>query len=747
MDLYLFVLIVLFVFAVSYLIVGVSNDAVNFLNSAIGSKVAPRNVVLIVASLGILAGTTFSSGLMEVARKGIFNPDQFILPEIMVIFIAVMITNVVLLDLFNTFALPTSTTVSIVFALLGAAVSVATIKLSDNAESISELGTYINNDSAFVIIFGILLSVVIAFSAGAIFQFITRMIFTFDYEKRMKRYGALWGGVALTAITYFILIKGAKGSSIISADSQNWIKTHTELILLYNFIFWAVVLQITLLFTKINILKPIVLIGTFALALAFASNDLVNFIGVPLAGLSTYQIGLESANPLHQTMEALKAPTQTDTLLLLLAGAIMVGTLWISKKARSVTKTEVNLSRQTEGFERFESTALSRALVRMNISLLQVIKKVTPEPMQKFINGRIDSSMVQSKKKKDSPAFDLLRASGNLMVASMVISFATSLKLPLSTTYVTFMVAMGSSLSDKAWGRESAVYRITGVLTVIGGWFFTAFIAFTLAALMALIIFYWSLTAIIVLVLFAGYVVFRTHILHKNREKEEEELETAFYDGAINGLEALNNCMNDTKIYLNSVQNIMTTTYKGLKAENREVLKAAKKDTKKLKKQANVLISNIFSAVKSIPEDDVKKDRRYGKVIASIQSIYNNTKGINQNCVDHLENHHKKPTSQQLDELKKINDLLCIQMEESCNIFDNKDFSNLEKYSNSVTEFEQKLNEYDENQILRIKLGSSTTRGSLLYLGLLADNEALSNDISNLVSVCKKNYESYLKKN
>ncbi|KAB2845801.1 MAG: hypothetical protein F9K45_03210 [Melioribacteraceae bacterium] len=746
MDLYLVIVVILFLFAISDLVVGVANDAVNFLNSAIGSKVAPRYIIMIVASLGILIGTTFSTGLMEVARNGIIKPEQFYYHDVMIIFLSVMITDVILLDMFNTFGMPTSTTVSLIFELLGSAVAVSVVKIYSNAGTLAELGSYINTNKAIIIVFGILLSVVVAFSAGAIFQFLTRIIFTFDYQKRLKRYGALWGGAALTAITFFILIKGAKGSSIISPETQDWIKHHTEYLLLINFAVWAVILQLILWFTNYNILKPIVLIGTFALALAFAANDLVNFIGVPMAGLSSYQAGSQSPDQENLLMDVLNGPGETNTLLLLIAGGIMVLTLWFSKKANTVTKTEVNLGRQHEGFERFESTMLSRALVRMNIGLLNSVKKITPIPVQNFVTRRLDQNVLQSKKKKDQASFDLLRAASNLMVASMVISFGTSLKLPLSTTFVTFMVAMGTSFSDKAWGRESAVYRITGVLSVIGLWFFTAFIAFTASAVIATTVFYGGLYAIVGLMAIVTFTIYRSHILHSTKQKEEEELEAAYYEGSVNGLEAIKKCMNDSAIFLTTAGEVIELTYKGLKNEDREIIKKAKKDTKKLKKQTTVLISNIFNAVKNLQDEDEKKDRRYGKVIASIQSIYNDTKNINQKCFDHIDNNHKKPTNQQLDELKKINDLLNIQIIESGKIFTNKDFSSMEKFASAIEEFKQKLREFDENQLQRIKAGSSTTRGSLLYLGLLADSESLSNDIVELVSVCKKNYEGFSKK-
>lgn len=746
MDLYFVIVVILFLFAISDLVVGVANDAVNFLNSAIGSKVAPRYIIMIVASLGILIGTTFSTGMMEIARNGIINPEQFYYHDVMIIFLAVMITDVILLDMFNTFGIPTSTTVSLIFELLGSAVAVSAVKIFSNAGNLAELGEYINTDKAIVIVFGILLSVIVAFSTGALFQFITRIIFTFDYQKRLKRYGALWGGAALTAITFFILVKGAKGSSIISPETQDWIKHNTELLLFLNFAAWALILQLILWFTNYNILKPIVLIGTFALALAFAANDLVNFIGVPMAGLSSYQAGTQSFDKENLLMDVLNGPGETNTILLLIAGGIMVMTLWFSKKANTVTKTEVNLGRQHEGFERFESTMLSRALVRMNIGLLNSVKKITPLPVQNFVTRRLDQNVLETKKKKDQASFDLLRAASNLMISSMVISFGTSLKLPLSTTFVTFMVAMGTSFSDKAWGRESAVYRISGVLSVVGLWFFTAFIAFTASAVIASIIYYGGLVAIVGFMALVTFLIYRSHIMHTTKQKEEEELEAAYYEGAVNGLEAIKKCMNDSAIFLATAGEVIETTYKGLKNEDREIIKRAKKDTKKLKKQSSVLISNIFNAVKNLQDEDEKKDRRYGKVIASIQSIYNDTKNINQKCFDHIDNNHKKPTNQQLDELKKINDLLSVQIIESGKIFTNKDFSSIEKFGGIIEEFKQKLHEFDENQLQRIKAGSSTTRGSLLYLGLLSDSESLSNDIVELVNVCKKNYEGFLKK-
>ena len=522
MDIFYISVIILIGLAIFDLIVGVSNDAVNFLNSSIGSRVAPRHVIMIIASLGMLAGVTFSSGMMEVARKGIFHPQFFMMPELISIFLAVMLTDVLLLDAFNTFGLPTSTTVSIVFELLGAAVAVSLMKIYAAGDSFATLANYINTAKAFAIIMGILLSVVIAFFFGVVAQFMSRLIFTFDYMSRLKRYGGLWGGLALSVITYFILIKGAKGTSFLTPEAVSWIKTHTWTILSANLVFFAIIFQILTTFTKINILKPIVLVGTFALAMAFAANDLVNFIGVPLAGMSAYNVAMATADPLNAPMEALQEKVHTETFLLLIAGTIMVVTLWISRKARTVTKTEVSLGRQDEGIERFESSAISRIIVRMIYTLYGSVTRLIPIPVKRAFSDRMDPGAYVPVPKTDekAPSFDLFRASVNLMVASAVVSFATSLKLPLSTTYVTFMVAMGTSLSDQAWGRESAVYRVTGVLTVIGGWFFTAFVAFTVSLIFAFIISFFKLPAIFGLLLLAVILIVNSYRWHFKKEEE-----------------------------------------------------------------------------------------------------------------------------------------------------------------------------------------------------------------------------------
>src|SRR6056297_3298054 len=573
---YLIIVVILFALAISDLIIGVSNDAVNFLNSAIGSKVAPRHVIMIIASVGIIIGTTFSSGMMEVARKWIFHPDQFYFSEIMIIFLAVMLTDILLLDIFNTLALPTSTTVSIVFELLGSAVAVSLVKINRLGVSLAEMSNYINTAKALAIIAGILLSVIVAFTVGSIIMYFTRLVFSYNYKRTFKYFGSIWGGIAITAITYFILIKGAKGTSFLTDATAEWIKTNATLIILYSFIGWTLLLQLLYWLVRFDSLKLVVLVGTFALAMAFAGNDLVNFIGVPLAGLKSYQAFIADpvSDPNGLLMTALTGKAKANTVLLLIAGLVMVVTLWLSRKARRVTETEVNLSRQSSGSERFGSSMLSRTLVKAALDMDTAVGKIIPKKVNKFLKKRFDTSEYQKsiKDQKDMPSFDMVRASVNLTVASVLIAFATSLKLPLSTTYVTFMVAMRSSLADKAWGRESAVYRITGVITVIGGWFFTAFVAFTAAFLIAVAISYGGNIAILLLVLLAFFFVVKTHALHKKRSSEKAKQDLLLAE-EVGEQTIRTKCTSQVNSMLDAVIKVFNETLLGLANEDRKALK------------------------------------------------------------------------------------------------------------------------------------------------------------------------------
>ena len=521
MDIYLVFVVILFALAASDLVVGVSNDAVNFLNSSIGSKVGKRWLIMIVASAGILLGVLLSSGMMEVARKGIFNPSYFSFSQVMVIFMAVMMTDILLLDLFNTFGLPTSTTVSIVFELLGAAVVVSIFHLVQTGQDLSALAEYINTSKATLIIAGIFLSIIVAFSVGLIAQFGSRMLFSFNYEKMLKKYGAFWGALAMSILGFFIINKGLKGASFATPDLINWIQSHSWVIMGGNFILWAAILKVIQNFTKFNILRFIVLSGTFSLALAFASNDLVNFIGVPIAGFQSYNswTGTESI-PSQFMMDSLSGAVSTPTYLLLIAGVIMITTLWTSKKARTVSATELNLARQGEGKERFKPLWIAKVIVKLNITVGDWIYSKLPNNLKK----RIEKNYKRSTKSfdPDAPQFDLVRAAVNLTMASMIIVLATSYKLPLSTTYVSFMVAMGTSLADRAWGRESAVQRVSGVINVIGGWFMTALIAFSVSGIFALIILKFEVAGVLCIFALLGITIFYTFRIHSKKSQTQE---------------------------------------------------------------------------------------------------------------------------------------------------------------------------------------------------------------------------------
>lgn len=734
METYLILVVILFVLATSDLIVGVANDAVNFLNSSLGSKVAPRHIILIVASLGVVVGTLFSSGMMEVARSGFFNPKMFTLNEVMVIFLGVMFTDVLLLDLFNTFGLPTSTTVSLVSSLLGGSVVLGLIKLSQSGKGIELLGEYINTARALGIFSAILLSVVVSFIAGAIVQYFSRLIFTYNLEKTLKRYGAIWGALALTSITYFIFVKGAKGTTFLSSDTISWISNHTILVLAINFVFWAVILQLLLWFTKINILRPIVLIGTFSLALAFAANDLVNFIGVPLAGLSSYQIASQSSDPLGMTMDALLEPAKTNNFILIISGLVMVATLWFNKKARTVTKTEINLGRQFDGYEKFESSVLARNIVRISMAIGQAIKRKVPENIYKRIERRFDSSQIDYSKfdKRDRPAFDFLRATVNLMVASSLISLGTAYKLPLSTTYVTFMVAMSTSFSDRAWGRESAVYRVSGVLTVITGWFLTAFLAFTSTGILSLLMYYGGLPVTIIIVALALFLVVRSNLLHKKREKKSSKLESAAISDEKTAL--LDNLVDDVKEFLSNAHNIYDDVYSGLINENRKKLKKAVKESKDLEEHGSLIMGKLLQGAITIEDTFNNENLLLGKTVSSIRDVSASLHDISKLCFDHVDNNHSGLAKEQKEDFKVLKNLITSAFDLVASKFSKKDLSKLEDLQDKILEMRKSINELDRHQISHIKKGSSKIRTNLLFMNIIFKTESISTNVSEIIN-------------
>ena len=737
MELYVVALGILFALAIMDLMVGVSNDAVNFLNSAVGSRVAPRHTILLVASLGILLGVTFSSGMMEVARKGIFHPRFFSMPELIAIFLAVMLTDVLLLDLFNTFGLPTSTTVSLVFGLLGAGVAVSVAKIIQNGQSMILLADYINTGKVMAIIGGILLSVGVAFICGAAAQFATRLLFTFDFSKRLRRYGALWGGMALALITFFILIKGASGASFMSAETVAWVATHTWTILLICLVCFAFILQILMLLIHINILKLIVLAGTLALAMAFAANDLVNFIGVPLAGLQAFTVARGTANPMTAPMDALQQPIVTNTYFLLAAGVLMVATLWVSRKAQTVTRTEVNLGRQEEGVERFDSSQLSRIILRMAMGLFSVVRLAIPVSLQRRIQRRLDPGGYRPQPGYDGvvPDFDLLRASVNLMVSSALISWATSMKLPLSTTYVTFMVAMGSSLSDQAWGFESAVFRITGVLMVIGGWFFTALVAFTLALGFAFAIHYLGGIAIAALPLIFIVVIVRNFRVHRTRETAVKELELLDLKRVTDAEYAIRTCFEHSGRYLAVVHDKLSACFDGILTQDRRLLKKLRHETSKIQKWSNTIVANIFKTLRLLHREQAKGAGKYAQVISALQEIAESLRDLILRCHVHTSNQHAGLLPVQKKELQLVRKHVEGLLAETSHIMlSGEPFKYREVVAHYV-ELKQLSQDLDRNQIERIRAGLSKTRLSILFYSINNDCLKISEQVLKLLTI------------
>ncbi len=725
MNIYVIFIIVLFILAISDLIVGVSNDAVNFLNSSIGSKVAPVYIIFMIASLGVFVGATFSGGMMEIARSGIFNPGEFYFSEIMIIFLAVMITDVILLDSFNTIGLPTSTTVSLVFELLGAAVAISAFKIISSGESVADLATYINTGKALAIITGILISVIIAFTAGSLIQFFTRLIFSFSYEKYMKYLGGLYGGVALTVIIYFLIVKGAKGVSFMTPDTLAWIENNTLRILLFSLVGFTVILQILVTVFRINILKIVVLAGTFSLAMAFAGNDLVNFIGVPLAGYDSFRNFAASPEFQPDTflMEGLAGPVKTPPLFLLAAGIIMVVTLITSRKARTVSNTEVNLARQETGDERFSSTLVSRSVVHGALGFSKTLNKIIPKKVEDFIERRF--SQPKSKKRQTGASFDLLRASVNTIVASILIASGTSLKLPLSTTYVTFMVAMGTSLADRAWGRESAVYRVSGVMTVIGGWFFTAIIAFTAAFLIASFLNWGGILAIIAALAIALFIVVKTNFIHKKiieKQNKKDEFEDI---PILTGENILEKCNYSIINISESASRLYTSSITNLIRENRKKMKKVLKDVKDLNIQTKELKYNLYPTLKKLEEQYIETGQYYVQILDYLREIAHCVDFIADPVYQHLDNNHPPLHIEQIKDLEDLAGSVKSFFDEIIRIMKKHNYRDLKKLIEQQHSILEKIVRMKKKLIRLVKSESVGTRNTMLYLNLLTESKNL----------------------
>jgi len=735
-NIYLFMLVALAVLAVLDIIVGVSNDAINFLNSAIGSKAISLRTIMIVASLGIFIGAVFSSGMMEVARKGIFNPSEFYFDEIMIIFMAVIITDILLLDFFNTLGLPTSTTVSIVFNLLGASVVMSVFKiLGSESQTLADLGVYINTEKAITIISGILLSVLISFSVGALVQWMSRIIFTFQFEKKIKNFGALFGGIALTSITYFIFIKGLKGTPYYS-ELSGFLKNNELLIIALAFV---ILTGFSYLFQKISdksILIVIILVGTFGLALAFAGNDLVNFIGVSMAAYHSYEAwSVSGIDASLFSMESLDKKVPAEPFLLFLAGGIMVVTLWFSKKARNVAETEIGLSRQYDTHEKFNPNFFSRVIVNLFFKSSSGLGALLPNTVHQKIEKsfeRNNTSLVNKDQSIDAPAFDMIRASVNLMVAGVLISIATAMKLPLSTTYVTFMVAMGTSLADRAWGRESAVYRVAGVVNVIGGWFLTAIGAFMASGVVVFLIRWDKKTMIPALLLLTLILLARNFLKHRNKEsqvnhKELKKSESSTVQGIIS--ESADNIVNvisrTSKIYSNFLN--------GLSTQNSDLLKKSKKGVAKLDSEIEELRDNIFFLIKSLDETSVRGSNFYIIILAYLTDIAQSLDFISKKSYKHVNNQHQKLKFNQFKDLKEIDDRLNLMYNEIIEIFNSRKFERVSLILAQKQEIIDFLTDKINTQIERTRLEESSPKNTTLYFNILMETKDLVNSIMNLM--------------
>jgi len=743
----LVMLVALLALAITDLVVGVSNDAINFLNSAIGSKAISMRTILIVASVGVAVGAIFSSGLMEVARKGIFIPGEFYFEEIMIIFMAVMITDVLLLDFFNSLGLPTSTTVSIVFELLGAAVCMAVIKIYKNSDgNLALLENYINTAKATEIIIGILMAVVIAFLIGALVQYISRLVFSFHFEKKIKYAGSVFGGLSLTAILYFIVIKGLKSVPYITAETMDYVNTHTLTIVLVGFVIFTAVSQFLMSVLKINILKTIIVIGTFALALAFAGNDLVNFIGVPIAAWQSFdlwQSAYESTGvlPSEFAMTGLSGSVPTPEILLIIAGGIMVITLWFSSKARSVVDTGINLSRQGDGVERFEPNWLSRGIVRYSVLFGNAVSTILPKWMKSKIDNKFDKPTAALKNRRiDAPAFDMVRASVNLVVASVLISIGTNMKLPLSTTYVTFMVAMGTSLADRAWDRESAVYRVAGVLNVIGGWFVTAIVAFTAAALFAAIIFFGGTIALAILIILAIVLVVRSGILHSRKARDEKTRKKFKKSDIITINEITSETSENISNVIGGINKMYSKTVDQLGYYDLSKLKKNYKRIEKLESEVDELKDNIFYFIKSLDENSVEASKFYILTLDYLQDMVQSIGFITRNSYNHVHNNHKNLKFNQIRDLKKVDDKMQILFDEITETFDNHEFGNINNLLSEKQELMDYVSDLIQKQIQRIRTSESSPKNTKLYFGILLETKDLIGSTMNLLQLFQEFY-------
>lgn len=740
MEIYLFFVIILLLLGAIDLNVGIANDAVNFLNSAVGSKASTFRKALIVAALGVLIGVTFSSGMMEVARKGIFNPQFFTMPELLMIFLAVMFADIILLDFFNTFGLPTSTTVSLVSGMFGGALAIAFIKTMDANQDLSLVFTYLNTSKILSIYTAILVSILFAFFFGFIIQFISRIIFTFKFRVKYKKYGAIWGGIALTLINYFIIIEGIEGASFATPELVKYIETNVWYVLGGTFLFCTLVLQIINSFTKFNSLKLIVLIGTFALAWAFAANDLVNFIGAPLAGMAAYQAAGNYSDPLNVLMTDLSKPAKADTLILLLAGGIMITTLFLSKKARSVTRTEVSLGRQEEGVELYDSYPIVRAIVRIVLSVNSFFLQFVPNSIRVWVRRRFDTTSLELERDAEGneASFDLVRATVNLMVASALISVGTHLKLPLSTTYVTFIVAMSTALADKAWGTESAVYRVSGVMTVIGGWLLTAIIASLIAAIISVTIYYTSIFGVVFFLGLVAFLFIRTALIHKKRDEEIKLAEERLKIKVEKFSEASDFLLRNLIDFTNKLKETINTGYTGAIKRNLKILKKFKKQSKELRELSDNISKDMLNIVQSFDESALESGHHFANVLSAINSISDSNIHFASIVYNYVDNNHKMFGDSHISDLKKVNKMLVKVIDTLEESIKNGNYLSKDKLKEMRTEFQQTSDKMLISHIKGLKQNGITPRMINIILHIIKDTQHIMEQLVELTDSYKQ---------
>ena len=748
MEIFYFAIIcVLFIFAVIDLNVGVSNDAVNFLNSAVGAKAASLKVILIVAAIGIFIGASTSNGMMDIARHGMFQPEHFYFRQLMCVFLAVTVTDVVLLDIFNSLGMPTSTTVSMVFELLGASFAISLIKIGshEGLEGVNTLADLLNTGKALEVIAGIFLSVAIAFFFGIIVQWISRLIFTYDYKKGLGKKIGVFGGVAVTSIIYFMLFKGMKGAAFMTPDVKAYLNENTLMLLGIIFAVSTVLMQF-LHALKVNVFKVIIMIGTFALAMAFAGNDLVNFIGVTMAALDSVLHFAREAVPAgisadEYMMGFLNEPAQTSVWFLIGAGAVMVYALCTSKKAHEVLKTSINLSRQDEVDEMFGSSSMARKLVRAGMGFINGVNKISPKSVKRWVAKRFDQEHATL---DEGAAFDLVRASVNLVLAGLLIALGTSLKLPLSTTYVTFMVGMGTSLADKAWGRESAVFRITGVISVIGGWFLTAGAAFILAGVVASIMYFGGPVAMVVMAALALFLLIRSHISYRN--KKSEEVRDVKMDVVLNAEDpqevwaALSGHTADTLCH---TLEYAADTYEG-------VIRAfAREDVRKLRTALDKIVEEK-AWLKKQRRHETLGFRRIDKGLAfekntwyylssnNAQQILNTLTRITNPMKEHTDNNFRPLSPQYLEEFLPYQQRLVAVFRGISEVIRTGDFNEAEKLSAEGKWLKKEISNLRRVQTHRLQEDAENIKVAFVYLNLIQESHELLSEVRNVLRGCEK---------